>query len=120
MEGQHLKARCVTEIEVGVRVTRHRHQLRQAHIELRIRQCTDVGLKLVYCLLKLRSREGREEIPVQVRQLGGDKTQVLRPAIDSGRLCVQIQRREGPGRRNRIPSIVLRTCRVLLPSNSPG
>ena len=36
-----------------MRVTRHRYQLRQAHVELRIRQRTEVGLKVVYCLLKL-------------------------------------------------------------------
>src|ERR1700676_1707465 len=94
MEGQRLKPRCVTEVQVGVRVARHRYQLRQAHIELRIRQHNEVRLKAVHRLLKLTPGEVRKEIRVQFRQVRGNKTQVLRPAVDGGRLCSQKERRQ--------------------------
>lgn len=95
-----------------MRVACHGNQLCQAYVKLRIRQRTDVSLKVVYGLLKLRSRESRKEIWIKARQLGGDEAQILGPACYRGRLCVQKERCKTQNMRLLcISSIVLRSCR---------
>ena len=77
-----------------MRVARHRHQLGQAHIELRVRQRGDIRLQAVHCPLKVGLRKLRKEERIERGQLRGDETQVLRAAFDGRGLGIRKKRRQ--------------------------
>ena len=92
VERERLESRAggaVAQVYKRVGVARHGGELREPHVELRIGQRGNLGLKSACGLSKRGRVELEEEIRVQLGQLRRDEAQILKPRLIAHGLGLQ-------------------------------